>query len=333
MLLGLWAQLQRADKKRGRLPPDRVKAIDTLVARGLFSWDYMSPNTSSAAGLGDDWDMKFKALCTYIQEYGHSNVPDLYRAELDNGSSVLMNRWLARQKKLQMQGSLRADREAKVQDLVDEGKVAWDKRRYVLPDEPSWPTCVKVLEAYAAQHGTCNCRVDDVVRLKGKILFPLGLWLNVQRAAWRAKRLPADQEASLQAFVDAGQLSWQADAAAGGGGDDDDKDVAAAVLAAAAAGRGAVTTVDVDLSDSDSEADADDGEGVGYGEDAAAAAMAAAHARKRANPRAAQRGGMVVALLPPPSALLSLLLGTPTTAGGGGSDGTTHIDKRRRVAR
>ena len=209
----------------------------------------------------DDWNVKFRGLCDYIQEFGHSNVPDLYRAELDNGSSVLLNRWLSRQKKLQTMATLRPDREARVQELVDSGKVQWDKRRYHLPDEPSWATCMKMLEVYAGEHGTYNCRQDSVVKLKEK-LFPLGVWLNVQRAAYRARRLPADQEAMLQELVDAKQLVWTHSDELGGSGvmpttytsvtvDDDDEEKKMTGV-----GMGYFqSTLAVEGSDSDSEPD------------------------------------------------------------------------------
>ena len=205
-------------------------------------------------------------MCTYIEEFGHSNVPDLYRAELDNGSSVLLNRWLSRQKKLQMMATLRPDREARIQELVDSGKVQWDKRRYQLPNEPSWATCMKMLEVYAGEHGSYNCRQDSVVKLKDK-LFPLGVWLNVQRAAYRARRLPADQEAMLQELVDAKQMVWgHSDEVAGSGMiptavtfDDDE-----AAPMSSGTGMGYFqSTLAVEGSDSDSEMD--DGPGSGSG--------------------------------------------------------------------
>ena len=188
----------------------------------------------------------------------------MYRAELENGSSVLLNRWLSRQKKLQMMATLRPDREARVQELVDSGKVQWDKRRYTLPNEPSWATCMKMLEVYAGEHGTYNCRQDSVVKLKEK-LFPLGIWLNVQRAAYRARRLPADQEAMLQELVDAKQMVWTHSEEVGGSGmipstyvdDDETAPTSSGVGTSSSMGQSGMgyTVVAVEGSDSDSEAD------------------------------------------------------------------------------
>ena len=188
----------------------------------------------------------------------------MYRAELENGSSVLLNRWLSRQKKLQMMATLRPDREARVQELVDSGKVQWDKRRYTLPNEPSWATCMKMLEVYAGEHGTYNCRQDSVVKLKEK-LFPLGIWLNVQRAAYRARRLPADQEAMLQELVDAKQMVWTHSEEVGGSGmipstyvdDDETAPTSSGVGTSSSMGQNGMgyTVVAVEGSESDSEAE------------------------------------------------------------------------------
>ena len=88
-----------------------------------------------------EWESHYWALLQYIQEYGHCKVPrDLvYSCLIPKvlfGDSSLppaderdgfeqycgrLGRWLVAQRKAQKNGVLRADREAKLQKLVDDG--------------------------------------------------------------------------------------------------------------------------------------------------------------------------------------------------------------------
>ena len=128
-------------------------------------------------GLGDIEIVD--ALVAFAKEYGSCTVPDLYRAELEDGTSVYLNRWHFRQKQLQSQGLLKPEREEALQKLVNEGVMSWELRgKYSLPDEPPFAMCVKILEAYEMIHKTCNIPRNGIVEIKDKKLFPLGHWLQ-----------------------------------------------------------------------------------------------------------------------------------------------------------
>ena len=203
--LGAWLYHQRAEWRKGTLKPDRADKLDELVAKGWFKWD-------GASGTPEDdneWDLKFAALCDYCNNNLTSVIPDDTPITLSDGSFCILNRWLARQKKKQVQAILTPEREAKLQTLVDTGKMTWtQKTKFELPEEPSWTTCIRIVNAYITKNGTAQMPRNTSVKLKDKP-FPIGWWLNIQRAAYRGNRMPSDRVDVFQDLVNRGLFSWK----------------------------------------------------------------------------------------------------------------------------
>ena len=64
-----------------------------------------------------------------------------------------LGNWLIRQREHRKKGKLTAEREAKLQQLVDQGKFVWDIQEAF---DSSWEDNFKQLQEYGEQHGHCN---------------------------------------------------------------------------------------------------------------------------------------------------------------------------------
>ena len=83
---------------------------------------------ASAVGRYDDegWNARYNALIQYGEEHGEDcNVPQGYKYTLAEEGVVKLEKWLDRQRQYKNAGKLRKDRQYKLQQLVDEGKLDW----------------------------------------------------------------------------------------------------------------------------------------------------------------------------------------------------------------
>jgi len=122
--LGLWVRKQRELKKKCSLRPERVKALQELVDRNMFQWE--APNYSPSED--DKWNKMLEILVRYCQQYGHCNVSSAHETVSATGNTIKLGAWLSQQRHHHKKGKLRADREAKLQVLVDDGKLNWGMR-------------------------------------------------------------------------------------------------------------------------------------------------------------------------------------------------------------
>mmetsp|Transcript_5128 Transcript_5128/g.5255 ORF Transcript_5128/g.5255 Transcript_5128/m.5255 type:complete len:535 (-) Transcript_5128:156-1760(-) len=122
--LGLWVRKQRELKKKCSLRPERVKALQELVDRNMFQWE--APNYSPSED--DKWNKMLEILVRYCQQYGHCNVSSAHETVSATGNTIKLGAWLSQQRHHHKKGKLRADREAKLQVLVDKGKLNWGMR-------------------------------------------------------------------------------------------------------------------------------------------------------------------------------------------------------------
>jgi hypothetical protein len=104
--LGAWVSNQREFQNAGRLRTDRKARLDELK----FIWD-----AREAA-----WEAMFDELKRYKEEHRHCNVRTDTRYK--EHPQPKLAAWLNKQRKLQKEGRLRADRKAR----LDELKFIWD---------------------------------------------------------------------------------------------------------------------------------------------------------------------------------------------------------------
>jgi len=122
--LGAWLQKQRELRKKGLLKADRLSTLQALVEEGMLLWDPPSHTPSD----DEKWDIMLAALKRYADQFGHCNLSAGQEYSVDDGSTVKLGAWLSQQRHHRKKGKLRADREARLQVLVDQGKLFWGMR-------------------------------------------------------------------------------------------------------------------------------------------------------------------------------------------------------------
>jgi hypothetical protein len=111
--------------------------------------------------------------------------------------------------------TLSPDQLAKLQQLVDEGKLLWDasERRGNKTTSGEWRRHYAALLEYRRIHGHCNvpqsqtfeCDLSES-RTDAAYTGRLGVWLSTQRVLYKSKRLAPDRLELLQRLVDEGVL-------------------------------------------------------------------------------------------------------------------------------
>lgn len=169
--LGVWVGNLRADYRKGKLPPDRVRVLNALG----FAW--------KAVNLC--WEGHFAELTAFKQQHGHCRVPQLWPANLALGAFV---------------GAARASRRAgtlgpdQIRRLDDLGFV-W------APMQSTWERRFAELVLFHQQHG--HWRVPQ--RGNQGTLASFVARLREQK---RLGRLSAEQMARLDALGFVWQPVW-----------------------------------------------------------------------------------------------------------------------------
>jgi hypothetical protein len=163
--LAKWVKGVRAAQKRGDLDEERVRRLDAID----FAWD---------RGGDSRWDEMYDELAGFRQFHGHcriSTLSDEHRA---------LGVWVHTQRTLRKQGRLDAERIARLDALG----FTWDLLR------EQWDGLFAALEEYRRETGHCNVPQRWADNRK------LGNWVMVQRAAYKAGRLNAEQIERLRAI-------------------------------------------------------------------------------------------------------------------------------------
>lgn len=214
MKLGAWLSNQRQHKKgKGgyRLLPEREKKLQELVDIGKLSWVM---ELSHKATDDEKWNTMLEALVQYGDEHnGNCNVPYHYIATLADGSTVKLGTWLSSQRQHyrgHTKMRLAENREAKLQRLVDEGRLVWlMDSSYRSPAK--WDCMFDALLKYGEEHdGNCNVPNTYIEVLPDGSTLNLGSWLHHQRQYKKGHggTLQYDRERRLQELVDSGRLEW-----------------------------------------------------------------------------------------------------------------------------
>ena len=197
--LGYWLRQQRRLKAKHKLHPDRELLLQNLVDEGRLQWD--APHdiiSKDEKNWNEMWCM-------------------LLRGETieNRNTKRKIKRWLSYQRALKSNGKLNPEREAKLNELAEKGKIKWRVERGHT-DNDAWNFRYELLLQYGALHGNdCNVPSDAVVNVQtnsSSIIktVRLGRWLAKQRQLRRTKDLREDRRQRLQLLVDNGQLLWHA---------------------------------------------------------------------------------------------------------------------------
>ena len=136
--LGIWLNRQKFNKKSNVLRDDRFQMLDQLVQEGKLTWpgeqataapvDAAPENTdvgvnhTYSIGITDDaaWIQKVNLLKSLSRD-GNSNITSSYVSALSDGTTVRLGLWLKKQRQMRKGGMLKPNREAILQQMVDEG--------------------------------------------------------------------------------------------------------------------------------------------------------------------------------------------------------------------
>ena len=123
--LGNWLVVQRTDRNRGAMPPDRIRLLDRIG----MTWD-----RHEAA-----WLAAYRELSSFRDQHGHFEVPVDYRT----AGGILLNEWQGTQRDTARAGTLIPQRRA----LLDAIEFSWD------PAEARWMRRYHLLTAALTRHG------------------------------------------------------------------------------------------------------------------------------------------------------------------------------------
>lgn len=136
--LASWATIQRTSYAKGAIRSDRVRLLEAIPG---WSWD----------PVGDAWERAFAVLFAYVEEHGHSRVPQGYEVD-----GVALGDWVTAQRGKRTKGKLPDERR-----LLLEASPGWEWD----PKNAKWDNVFAFVEAYAKKHG--NCRVPPGPEIEG----------------------------------------------------------------------------------------------------------------------------------------------------------------------
>jgi hypothetical protein len=205
ILLGWWLHYQRTEHRKRALRPDREEKLNALIEHG-FKWD--------ASFHSNQWERRYEALLRFYEEFKTCNVPHSYKFRDDDGTIVSLGRWLEKQRRSKKLKTLSPDRDAKLQQLVDEGKLYWEiydaERR-----SRSWQDKYNLLVAYGDMNGSCelpdNAVITTVDENGHTKKVQLGHWLQIQKSQRLHNKLEHERVQLLERLVDQGKLTWEID--------------------------------------------------------------------------------------------------------------------------
>lgn len=165
------------------------------------------------------WNETFAELVVYCETFGHGNVPKDYKSS----GGRWLGKWLDFQRQMKKKNRLRADRIARLEELVSNGYLnMYDgpRRGHRLSGENvhQWEGWYNALLEYGEINGTYNVPRHYVIpptttSTSPVLLFntvgrKLGRWLQTQRLRGRSGDLRGDRLKRLQELADTGKLDW-----------------------------------------------------------------------------------------------------------------------------
>jgi superfamily II DNA or RNA helicase len=168
--LGQWVNQQRTYFNGGRLAEDRAARLASVTG---WTWDVHD----------DAWERGFSALQRYVELHRDALVPKTY---IDDDGFAL-GTWVSNQRTHRRDGQLSQERIARLDAITG---WAWNRI------DEAWEQGYAALQRYVSANG--NALVPATYTDESG--FPLGSWVNVQRARYGKNELPEDRVARLAAI-------------------------------------------------------------------------------------------------------------------------------------
>jgi hypothetical protein len=175
--VGEWLVAQRAAKRRGKIPQERVARLESLGV----SWD---PHA-------DAWEQRYEALTQFKEGNGHCEFPKTYRKDIG------LYLWLMKQRADFTRGILPRARQNRLEQLGVVMRKSTDgaTRNCLEKDVPSpqvWTAMLEQLREFRNKYGHGNV---PITYSENKLL---GRWLARQREKWRKGKLTQTKVADLE---------------------------------------------------------------------------------------------------------------------------------------
>ncbi|HWO60204.1 MAG TPA: Helicase associated domain protein, partial [Umezawaea sp.] len=179
----VWLNVQRTMRREGRLPADRIAALDELG----IDWQHSGKQKSWATALAD--------AQLYHSLHGHLDVIET-DPHPSGGTWEVLSAWLVKQLRNRHRNELKAERVAALEALgIDWTGDRIKKRR--------WQYHFDLLRSYRDRHGNTDISADAEYP-EG---IPLGTWLECQRRLkWLGRLDPRHQ-----ALLDTIGVEWNTD--------------------------------------------------------------------------------------------------------------------------
>lgn len=201
--LSAWLSTQRQLYRKGKLRADRMNKLQILVDQGKFCWGEQRTMNDE-----ERWEMMYSELLKYAECHGHCNVLERYTTTAADGcrEGLKLGRWLDGQRQSKKNGKLRADRDMRLQQLVDKGLLRWN---FEGEDDKRWTECYDALLTYCEENGSASAMPQSYETVLPSCgTFRLGRWVSHQWQKKKEGKLRSDREALLQRLVDQGKFKW-----------------------------------------------------------------------------------------------------------------------------
>jgi superfamily II DNA or RNA helicase len=181
--LGQWVNTQRTKYKTGQLASDRVARLESL---NHWTWSQ----------LDTVWTSRFDLLKQFVEEFGHTMIPD----DPDGYKDQKLFSWVQLQRSRYKRRVLEPDRVILLESLP-----TWTW----MPKEDKWDHWFKLLQKFQELNGHVNVAQNLIFHDEN-----LGRWINKQRARYRKGTLEQrriQQLASIPGWTwDPEQARWDA---------------------------------------------------------------------------------------------------------------------------
>lgn len=147
----------------------------------------------------EKWLQNYNILKVLGETLGDCNIQSRCVVELPNGEEENLGDWLRQQRKYHRKGKLQPDREARLQALVNEGKLSWSGS-YTSKSEKYKSQKDKVWDD--------NFALFDADKLDRQTELQFDSWQGLQRKLRRAKKLNPECESKLNEMVTKGKFVW-----------------------------------------------------------------------------------------------------------------------------
>ena len=142
--LGAWLATQRREHLNGKMKPERLVLMQKLVDSNMLEWSPLNHSKQSE----QTWPLMYECLKMYCRERQLeqpgcevSSIPETRKWRHPDGWEVGLGRWMHTQNKQRRAGKLRADRCAKMEELVKAGMFRWPSQRVLKANSGSKTSC------------------------------------------------------------------------------------------------------------------------------------------------------------------------------------------------